>query len=104
MLFCSFGLNQLTLKEQDPWAYDGTYFYLVSSEHGHSHGLLKVSSGCDGNAPGRVLVNNPEVIYPEVQQERGSMFIHTDKIYLRSKLSKSPFIIYDKNTLAMIDK
>lgn len=95
MLFCSFGLNQLTLKEQDPWAYDGTYFYLVSSEHG----LLKVSSGCDGNAPGRVLVNNPEV-----QQERGSMFIHTDKIYLRSKLSKSPFIIYDKNTLAMIDK
>jgi hypothetical protein len=54
---CSFGSNQLNLSASDACTFDGECIYLLDSKRG----LLKISIGTNGKAPGGLVAINANI-------------------------------------------
>jgi hypothetical protein len=71
---------------------DGNFLYVLSQ----SKGLMKVTTGLQGEIAGRIVAQNSELT-----QDSSSMMLYKDRLYIRHK-EASPFTMVDKDTLQEI--
>ena len=76
-------------------AFDGQSIFAINKKNG----LVRISTS---ETPSEISGGEIKAQNKEVDYDRDSLMILGDKIYLRSE-SKSPFQIYDKETLQKIE-